>query len=85
MHNSSINKFLKKNLILICIDGGRVDRAKNSSIIQNFRKENSTGNKANVVVSSEKPAILTYKVKTGACHMQVKYEIINKYGNICSY
>ena len=41
MHNSSINKFLKKNLILICIDGGRVDRAKNSSIIQNFRKENS--------------------------------------------
>ena len=41
MHNSSINKLLKKNLILICIDGGRVDRAKNSSIIQNFRKENS--------------------------------------------
>ena len=32
---------MKKNLILICIDGGRVDRAKNSSIIQNFRKENS--------------------------------------------
>jgi arylsulfatase A-like enzyme len=32
---------LKRNLILICIDGGRVDRAKNSSIIQNFRKENS--------------------------------------------
>ena len=41
MHYSSINKILKKNLILICIDGGRVDRAKNSSIIQNFRKENS--------------------------------------------
>jgi len=35
------NKILKRNLILICIDGGRVDRAKNSSIIQNFRKENS--------------------------------------------
>ena len=32
---------MKRNLILICIDGGRVDRAKNSSIIQNFRKENS--------------------------------------------
>jgi len=32
---------LKKNLILICIDGGRVDRAKNSSIIQNFGKEHS--------------------------------------------
>ena len=32
---------MEKNLILICIDGGRVDRAKNSSIIQNFRKENS--------------------------------------------
>ena len=31
----------RKNLITICIDGGRVDRAKNSSIIQNFRKENS--------------------------------------------
>ena len=41
MHYSSINKILKRNLILICIDGGRVDRAKNSSIIQNFRKENS--------------------------------------------
>ena len=32
---------MKRNLILICIDGGRVDRAKNSSVIQNFRKENS--------------------------------------------
>ena len=41
MHYSSINKILKRNLILICIDGGRVDRAKNSFIIQNFRKENS--------------------------------------------
>ncbi len=32
---------MKKNIIFICIDGGRVDRALNSKIIQNFQRENS--------------------------------------------
>ena len=32
---------MKKNIIFICIDGGRVDRAINSNTIQNFQKANS--------------------------------------------
>ena len=50
-----------------------------------FTKKDKNGNKATVLCTTEKPAVMTYKIKTGACHLKVKYQITNKYGNVCSY
>lgn len=44
-----------------------------------------SGNRTEVVVSEEKPVILTYKVKKHQLKLEMSYSLINKYGTVCSY
>ena len=41
--------------------------------------------KANVIVSNEKPAVLTFKVTTCVCLLRCHYETMNRFNNVTSY
>ena len=45
----------------------------------------TTGAKVEIVVSSEKPAVLVYNVKKGHVTLRVNYELYNRYDILCSF
>jgi len=54
--------------------------------IKNFIKKTfSTGCKANVVISEEKPFSLTYKLTTSVVTVRCHFETVNRFGNVTSY
>ena len=50
-----------------------------------LQKENKSGAKAKVVITEEKPAIISYKMSTGSLTLSVNYEVENRYGMFCSF
>lgn len=58
----------------------------NSKSVSHFlKKEFVRGEKGTIEVSSEKPAVISYKVSTGTLTLQCSYICKNSFGYICSF
>ena len=56
-----------------------------SEVKKQINKTFSTGCKANVVITDEKPAEIIFKVSTSVCTVKCNFVTINRFGNVTSY
>ena len=64
---------------------GKLAQKDRKDIEKEFTKTFKGGSKGTIVVSNEKPAVLTYNVSHHLLKVIIHYQVTNKYGNVCSF